>query len=70
MSDKKKKYIFDLKGPEGLKSLEGNQGGGGNDIQSIFGSFFGGDDFGGFGGGGLRQGQSKQFQYAVSLEDI
>jgi len=68
LSDKKKKYIFDLKGVEGLKSLEGNQGGG-QDIQSIF-SMFGGGDFGGGGGGGLRQGQSKQFQYAVSLEDI
>jgi len=66
LSDKKKKYIFDLNGIEGLKSLEVNQGGG---MQSIF-DMLGGDFEGYGGGGGLRQGQSKQFQYAVSLEDI
>lgn len=49
--------------------MEGNQGGG-QDIQSIFGNFFGGDEHFMGGGGGLRQGQSKQFQYTVPLEDI
>lgn len=64
LSDKKKKYIFDIKGVEGLRKLDPH---GGQQEMDVFSSFFGG----GFGGGNsLQQGQDLQLQFSVSLEDI
>jgi len=62
LTDKKKKYIYDLKGVEGLRLLDGD-----NSMQRMDDDIF---SMFGFGGSGLRKGQDLQITVPVSLEDI